>query len=450
MLFLNKLRRHWDALGVPPDAPLLVAFSGGLDSTALLRGLLALQLPNPLRAAHVHHGLHPDAEAWAAHCCALCASWRVECDLLRVRCEAGARRSLEADARTARYRALEAILKPREWLLTGHHRQDQAETFLLQLFRGGGLDGLAAMPSRRPFGQGGLARPLLAMEREALRAFLAAEGVVWIEDPANASARFRRNRIRHELIPAIQAMGWPAVAKTVARGAANVGDAKALVDEVAALDWASCRDARGALMRDRFRLLSPARQRFALRRAVSTQALSMPDRVALERLCHGIVGADSGKTLEWSGGALWLHKNRACLLPPSTALPPREKMPWRPAQGPIAGLAWEAELVRAGPDPADLPRHELDARYFHQQLWIGFRRGGERYVAPNGMTRPLKKALLEQGLAPQERFRVPLLMNDGGEILAVLGHFTCRPGVPAAGSREVMRLHPTAESVFPA
>ncbi|WP_333620615.1 tRNA lysidine(34) synthetase TilS, partial [Pantoea septica] len=135
---------------LPDDAALVVAFSGGLDSTVLLHQLVSWQQAHPqarLRALHVHHGLSPNADSWAAHCVAICESWQLRCEVLRVQVDAR-EQGVEGAARTARYQALTTAMQPDEWLLTAQHLDDQCETLLLALKRGSGPAGLAAMPVR--------------------------------------------------------------------------------------------------------------------------------------------------------------------------------------------------------------------------------------------------------------------------------------------------------------
>ena len=149
-----------------------VALSGGLDSTVLLHLLAGLaqreELP-PLSAIHIHHGLQPVADAWPAHCRALCARLGVPLQVEYVQVEPGA--SVERAARDARYGVFEAVLKPGELLLVAQHRDDQAETLLFRLLRGAGVQGLAAMPASRRVGQGHLLRPLLNCSRDELQVY---------------------------------------------------------------------------------------------------------------------------------------------------------------------------------------------------------------------------------------------------------------------------------------
>jgi tRNA(Ile)-lysidine synthase len=196
---------------------LCVAFSGGADSTALLAALAQRRrrCGFGLRAIHVNHQLHRDAARWAGQALVTAARLQVPASVLTVDV-AVAGRSLEAAAREARYAALAAALAPGEHLLTAHHEEDQLETVLLQLLRGAGVAGLAAMPPRAAFAGGWLLRPLLGQSRAGLRAWLSRQELPWIEDPANADLRFDRNYLRAEILPRLQAR-WPAAARTVAR-----------------------------------------------------------------------------------------------------------------------------------------------------------------------------------------------------------------------------------------
>src|SRR5690606_6680015 len=170
-----------------------VAFSGGLDSTVLLHLLTRFAQVHdtpPLRAVHIHHGLQAAAEGWPAHCQRLCDELGVELQVIHVQVVPGA--SIEQAARDARYAAFADVLEPDEVLLTGQHREGQAETLLFRLLRGAGLRGLAAMPAERGLGQGRLVRPLLAVSRAQLQAYADEHGLGWVEDPSNTDTAFAR------------------------------------------------------------------------------------------------------------------------------------------------------------------------------------------------------------------------------------------------------------------
>lgn len=210
-----------------------IAFSGGLDSTVLLHLLADYARSHaapPLRAVHVHHGLQAAADAWPAHCKAVCANLGIALEVIHVQVSPGA--SLEQAARDARYAAFQQTLGPGDILFTGQHCDDQAETLLLRLLRGAGLRGLAAMPWQRPLGQGSLVRPLLGCARQQLQAYAQARGLAWIDDPSNADTRFARNFLRREVMPQLQ-QRWPQVGQNFARAAEHLGEALGLLDELA-------------------------------------------------------------------------------------------------------------------------------------------------------------------------------------------------------------------------
>src|ERR1700733_12109947 len=178
---------------------LVVALSGGADSAALLSRLSALGggfRGLPLRAVHIDHGLQAAAAEFRNNASALCDQLQVPLQIIAVKVQAKAGASLEAAAREARYAVLAAQIKSRECLLTAHHREDQAETFLLQSLRGAGVAGLSAMPVCRALGAGWHARPLLDVAQSELLDFSRHLGNFRSADPINADLRFDRTYLR--------------------------------------------------------------------------------------------------------------------------------------------------------------------------------------------------------------------------------------------------------------
>lgn len=225
-----------------PDLPLVVAFSGGADSTALLLAC-AEKWPGQVRAMHVHHGLQAAADGFQRHCEAMCARLDVPLAIRRVDARGVRGESPEDAARRARYEAFDAIPSV-EWPLDAinnialaHHADDQVETILLALSRGAGLPGLAAMPAR--WNRQGLIyhRPLLAVAGADIRGWLRARGESWVEDPTNTDETFTRNRIRARLAPALEAT-FPRFRETFARSAGHAAQAQTLLSELAAQDLA--------------------------------------------------------------------------------------------------------------------------------------------------------------------------------------------------------------------
>lgn len=223
-----------------PGLPLAVALSGGADSTALLHACVQ-RWPGQVRAVHIHHGLQTAADAFEAHCQAVCNALSVPLVVVRVQAQHAPGQSPEDAARIARYTALTQAVTSHP-LLTGvhdlalaQHADDQVETLLLALSRGAGLPGLASMPSA--WTRGGLQwhRPLLRVAGSALRDWLKAQGVKWVEDPSNQDARYTRNRIRAQVLPALDAAftGWR---DTFARSASHCASAQDALAELAEID----------------------------------------------------------------------------------------------------------------------------------------------------------------------------------------------------------------------
>jgi len=260
-----------------PALPLAVAFSGGADSTALLLAC-AERWPGQVEAWHVHHDLQAAADGFERHCTRLCARLAVPLRVRRVDARHAPGESPEDAARRHRYACFDALAQAGQaqdaikTVVIAQHADDQVETVLLALSRGAGLPGLAAMPARWQRGGVTYRRPLLDVPGPAVRAWLRARGESGVEDPSNADPRYTRNRIRAQLLPALEAT-FPSFRATFARSAAHAAQAQQVLDEVAASDLAACGvpPAIGALQ-----ALSKARQanvlRHWLRRAHGQQA----------------------------------------------------------------------------------------------------------------------------------------------------------------------------------
>jgi len=212
----------------------IVGFSGGADSTALLHAISTIQnqLDVPVSAVHVNHDLHDDADLWQLQCETFCRQNGIELVCLRIKLEHRSGKGLEAEARHLRYEAISALLKPGDCLLTAHHADDQAETLLLNLMRGSGVDGLSAMPESRPLGRGVLQRPLLGFQNNALREYLGDNNIAWTEDPSNQYLNHDRNFVRHEVIPLLEKR-WPEVSKRLLLTHKAMTDARKLLERLA-------------------------------------------------------------------------------------------------------------------------------------------------------------------------------------------------------------------------
>ena len=203
-----------------------VALSGGRDSIVLLDALAALapDMGFALSALHVHHGLSANADAWVAFCGKECAKRGVPLAVHRAEIRRAAGESLEARARAARYAALAAV--DADIVALAHHADDQAETLLLQLLRGAGPEGLAAMPGRhRPMHKGrALLRPFLALPRATIDAYATARRLAWVDDESNANTGVKRNFIRHDVAPRLAGQPFRAIRYPRPRRRASGGE----------------------------------------------------------------------------------------------------------------------------------------------------------------------------------------------------------------------------------
>ena len=380
-----------------------VALSGGLDSTVLLHLLVQLRqthsLP-PLTAVHVHHGLQAVADAWPAHCQALCDALSVPLQVFHVQVRAGA--SLEGAARDARYQAFVAVTQAQEVLLTGQHRDDQAETLLFRLLRGAGVSGLAGMPHQRTLGEGHLCRPFLDVSRVELEAYARANALTWVEDPSNTQTDFSRNYLRHEIFPALTNR-WPQATASMSRSAAHCAEAQGLLDELAQQDLAGGNSdselswlGLPSLELAPIAGLSAARQRNALRYWLAAfsrlpdtdhwagwNALrdARDDAQPVWKLAEGELHRAGGR-IWWLWGD-WLRQ-------------------------PVVPLLWER------PDlPLQLPGNgwlRLLGDIPDGPLRVSYRKGGEVMEVAQRGHRDLKRLLNERGVPGFVRGRLPLLV----------------------------------------
>lgn len=410
---LRQTLRAW-----PAARAYTVAFSGGLDSTVLLHGLREVRaaLPGPLSAVHVDHGLHPDSVVWERHCRGICGQWEVPYRSCRAAGRPPRGQSTEDWARDARYALLRAQMEPADMLLTAHQRDDQAETMLLQLCRGAGPAGLAAMPALRSFGDGWLGRPLLDVTRADLARYAGARRLSWLEDPANGNTTFDRNFARLELLPLLR-QRWPGIDATLVRSAGLQAGTQSVLGEIAALDLAACRGPTAYRLRlPRLRAWSWPRQANVLRHWLHGLGLPPPAHGHLLALRAQLDAArtDAGTQVTWPGAEVRVFAGELWAAPTPVPRDARPSLPWclrEPCTLAHGHLA--ARVVRG----AGLAR----SRLHDDAVQLGFRAGGE-WLRPAGdcHRRELRKLFQLARVPPWLRTRVPLLHVDG-RLAAVAG-----------------------------
>ena len=426
-LLQGKLEELEVAAGKP--SRYVVAFSGGLDSTVLLHALkpVAQRKGVEVLAIHVDHGLQADSAAWSRHCEATGSGLGIAYRSLAVTVQLESGQGPEASAREARYSALHGQLEIGDWLLSAHHREDQAETLLLNLVRGTGPAGIAGIGELRRFGPGWLARPLIDVDRSALEEYARQHELNWIEDPSNADRRFDRNFLRHEVLPRLRSR-WSDISARLQRSARNASEASQLLADLAAIDLENLGSRPQRLPIDGLLALSAARQRNVIRFALRSLGLSTPTAMQLARVLDELIPAreDAQPLVKWPGAAVRRYRNAIYLLP--------EKLQAAPAAGPVGrsplALGDGLGVLRFEPDA----KQGLSNALFERGLRLSFRQGGEEF-RPLGHThtRKLKKLLQEEGVVPWMRDRLPLLYA-GDELVAVgdlwlAAHAASKPGV---------------------
>jgi tRNA(Ile)-lysidine synthase len=399
-----------------PDGAVCVAFSGGADSTALLAALAGgagAQLQ--LRAVHVHHGLHADAGLWSAHCRKFARNLSVPLKIIRIDVKRARGASLEAQARAARYAALACELRAGEALLTAHHADDQLETVLLQLLRGAGIAGIAAMPELAPFANGTLVRPLLSRSRAELAAWAQSHGFDFVEDATNADERLDRNYLRRQVLPLVRAR-WRGCAVAVGRSARHAAEAQDLLDDIGRTD--ANRAADGAeLAVAVLRALPLERRKNALRFWISARGWPLPDTRRLAELSGALLAAraDAHPKVSWDGVIAQREADRLTIRAAAAAAAPPEHLIWSWRSTPVQrlpGAMGEVALQADAHGPIDLD-------LLPQELGVRGRRGGER-LRPRrgGRARTLKALLQEARVRLVERASLPLLFA-GERLIAV-------------------------------
>lgn len=259
-----------------------VGLSGGCDSVVLLHAAASLGLGDRLCALHVNHGLSPGAGMWAGFCAALCARLGIRLTIESVAVDRASGLGIEAAARNARYSVFARCAA--DVLLLAHQRDDQAETLLFNLLRGSGIMGAAAIRDERTHGGLRVLRPLLGLPRAAIETYALEHGLEWIHDESNDDTALARGFLRREVFPLL-ARRFPGGDANLARAAAHFAEAAGMLDELAALDWASAADG-AALRLSTLRALSPARQANLLRYRLRQLGWQAPATVRLAEFCR--------------------------------------------------------------------------------------------------------------------------------------------------------------------
>jgi tRNA(Ile)-lysidine synthase len=397
-----------------PRARLVLGLSGGLDSVVLLEVLRRLAAPLGFRLAcvHVNHGISPNARRWAAFCARRCKRHAIAFDLHEVDLEPYRAEGVEAAARRARYQVY--ARQKADFIVLAQHQDDQAETLLLQLLRGAGVKGGAAMPLLRNQESGGkgrsasapaILRPMLTVTRQEIEAYAKANKLKWVEDESNADTRYDRNFLRHRVLPVI-GQAFPGYRATLARAAGHLAEASLILDELAEAD-AKTAVAGNRLDLAALKRIGSARAKNLLRWLLLRQGEAAPEA---DRLHEGLrqlfeAGDDAAVRVALGTCELRRYAGHAYLLPALPQAPAQFRRDWDGGRAwPLPELGGVLHFARR--QGAGL----ACARIREQGLNLRLRQGGEKMrLQARGSTRSLKNLLQEARLPPWERERLPLV-----------------------------------------
>lgn len=377
----------------------IIAYSGGLDSHVLLQACVAIQQVHPhieLQAVHVNHQINQQADQWVAHCQAICDEYHVGLAVETVTLDLQPGESLEAKARTCRYRALSKYIDQQSVLFTAHHLDDQAETFLLQALRGSGPRGLSAMPTEKPFGQSLQVRPLLAVSRDDLVQYATSNRLSWIEDESNLNEAFDRNFLRHQVLPLLKAR-FKAVTSNFARSASIAAEHESVLNDFIAdlFDQIATDDPLKIQLLPLVQF-TVEKQRLLLRFWLDKNNCLMPSQKQLNQIQQDVLQArcDAVPCFQLGSRMIRRYRDHLYLVPQLEVIDQATE---------LAIEEWVANY------PGALNDDDLKA---FKGCVVRHRRGGERIQLQNKQqTHSLKNYFQEQGIPPWERDRLWLVMD---------------------------------------
>lgn len=381
---------------------LIVGYSGGLDSTVLLHVLASHPvLHSKITAIHINHGISSSADLWQAHCQNFCS--RLGIHFITEKVEFDRSANIEEGARTARYQAFSSLLKDNDCLILGHHQDDQAETVLLQLFRGAGIDGLAAMSESGYWGANILARPLLNHSRAQLQEYANLHQLSWVEDESNQDTKYARNYLRQNVIPLL-VQQWPAVVNNIARTAQHCQQAKNNLEVLAIHDLASISDnvSEQVLSIKQLSGLNDERKINILRTWLKKNQVQLPSATILQRLLHELIAARIDATPKISWGNVSVRRHQYYLFLESKKIINQPFcLDWTNFPLPLTIEAAGISLV-AQKDNQGLVFSS------GSKISVRSRRGGEEFFW-HGQTKQLKKLFQEWQVPPWLRESIPLV-----------------------------------------
>lgn len=429
-----------------PQTPLIIAYSGGVDSQVLLHALAKLKhahnISNQITVCHINHGLSANANQWQAFAEQECLKLKLPFVVCEVNVEPKAQHSLEALARDARYQALYSLFDEQSLIITGHHRDDQAETFLLALKRGAGLKGLSAMASKMNQGKDIILRPLLNVSRAEIVRSAKQQQLDWVEDESNSDTRFDRNFIRQTIMPLLSKR-WPSITKTINRSSSHCLEGQVLLNELAEQDLAKSQIDFQSLSVSELSKLSLARFNNLVRFFLSQNQCLMPSTEQLAQVYHQLF-ANSDKNPAVKVGDSYLRRYKEALHLTADYI---DISGWQ------ADVCYHNKQNEALDDIIELPNALGKLTFVNTQVTenansfqqIALPSQGQKVTVqfchsnptclPNyrNHSRSLKKILQELNIPPWQRKRIPFIYFDD-VLVAAVGYFVCQAFIPNENS----------------
>ena len=439
----NILSSLYQTLAKYPSKQVVVAYSGGVDSQVLLHALVTLtqqhKINNPLLLCHVNHGLSPNAKDWQQFAVQQGDKYDIPVIIEQVCIDTTASQSLEAAAREARYSALKKAASHDAIIVTGHHSDDQAETFLLALKRGAGLKGLSSMAEEVELDKQLLVRPLLTISRKEIEQYAINYHLTWVEDESNLDTDFDRNFLRHDIMPLLS-QRWPSIKATIARSASHCYEGQQLLNELAQADLSNCvTDSDvGALAIEQLKILSQARFNNLMRYYLQLQQRLMPSTEQLSQVYQQIF-ADVDKSPEIKVGDYCLRRfNQALYITENyqDISSWQKVIAYHEIQNHITIELPDklGELTFTGDDviaqPLTAISYVIKAPINEENISIRFSHNNPKCLPEYRQNRrPLKKVLQELKIPVWQRKRIPFLYY-GDIFVAAIGHFVCKEYLP--------------------
>lgn len=427
----------WQNLSCHPNTDVIVAYSGGVDSQVLLHALTQLQkqqrISNKIIVCHVNHGLSEHADDWQSFAQEQCLQLSQQLIIKKVTVKPTAQQSLEAVARDKRYQALSSLGQHQCLILTGHHGDDQSETFLLALKRGAGIKGLSAMNKSSTLGQHLLLRPLLTTSRSDIEQYAELCHLSWIEDESNNDTRFDRNFIRKKVMPMLRER-WPSISETINRSAALCAQSQQLLDEVAQEDLNECLTTGHSLSVPNLEVLSVSRFNNVIRFFLAQQGLLMPSVAQINQLREQFsVAQDKTPEVKIAHHVFRRYKENLYLTRDyqdvSGCIIELESHSFEQIV-PLPDQLGQVSFNQTGKQQGDLPVIIAPAK--GQAVTIRFTYKNTKCLPHYRQhSRDIKKVLQELAIPPWQRKRIAFLYYDE-QLVSALGYFVCKPFIASS------------------